>query len=289
MRENILSLIQEKLSELPQSEQKIGKVILENPLDIIQMSAAQLAKKANSSAAAVIRFCCSIGIKGFTELKLQLSAQSSHFQEAIHTDILPNEGIKQIKKKLYGNTTHVLEQTNTSLDNELIERAADWLADSPTIFVYGLGASDIVAMDIKQKFTRIGKQVFCSQDQHVLAASMAVAEDDSVYIGISNSGEKKEGLVLMQLANDLGLHTISLTKETRNPLSLLAELSLKTADTKEAQLRSAATTSLLSQLYAVDILFYRFITKRYSENIDHLERSRKAIEELSRLYEEENE
>lgn len=286
MSENILLLIQEKLPQLPPSEQKIGKIILRSPLDIIQMSAEQVAKKAESSAAAVIRFCRSIGVKGFTELKLQLSAQSSHFHEKIDTDILPNEGIEQIKKKLFGNTTHVLEQTNTSLDNKRIEIAADWLVDSPTIFVYGLGASHIVAMDLKQKFTRIGKQVFCSQDQHGLAASMAVAADHSVYIGISNSGEKKEGLVLMQVANDLGLHTISLTKETNNPLSSLAELSLKTADTKEAQLRSAATTSLLSQLYAVDIVFYRFITKRYTENIDHLERSRKAISELARLYEE---
>lgn len=285
MSQNILRLIQKKLSELPQSEQKIGKIILKNPTDIIQMSAAELAKKADSSAAAVIRFSHSIGIKGFTELKLLLSAQSSHFQEMIHTDILPDEGIEQIKKKFYRNTTDVLEETNSSLDNELIEKTADWLADSPSIFVYGLGASHIVAMDIKQKFTRVGKQVFSSQDQHSMAASMAVAEEASVYIGISNSGEKKEGLVLMKLAQELGLHTISLTKETDNSLSLLAEVALKTADTKEAQQRSAATTSLLSQLFAVDIIFYRFITKRYSENIDRLEQSRKAIAKLSELYE----
>lgn len=285
MTQNVLRLIQKKLSKLPQSEQKIGKIILKNPTDIIQMSAAELAKKADSSAAAVIRFTHSIGLKGFTELKLLLSAQSSHFQEIIHTDILPDEGIEQIKKKFYRNTTQVLEETNSILNNELIERTADWLADSPSIFVYGLGASHIVAMDIKQKFTRVGKQVFCSQDQHSMAASMAVAEEDSVYIGISNSGEKKEGLVLMELAQDLGLHTISLTKETDNSLSTLAEIALKTADTKEAEQRSAATTSLLSQLFAIDIIFYRFITKRYSENIDHLEQSRKAIAKLSRLYE----
>lgn len=286
MRQHVLFVIQEKLPGLPKSERKIGTYILEKPLEIIQMNAAQLARAADSSAAAVIRFCRSIGVKGFTELKLQLSAVSTQFQEEVHTDILPDEELGQIKKKLLANTSYVLEKTNIVLKDEQIEKAADWLVGSPAIFVYGLGASYIVAMDINQKFTRLGKQVFCSQDQHGLAASMAVAEAECVYIGVSNSGEKKEGLVLMQLANELGLRTISLTKEMDNPLSRLAQLSLKTADTQEAPLRSAATISLLNQLYAVDIIFYRFLTKRYTENIGHLEQSRKAIAELSRLFKE---
>lgn len=90
----------------------------------------------------------------------------------------------------------------------------------------------------------------------------------------------------MHLANELGLHTISLTKETNNPLSKLSKLALRTANVVEAPLRSGATISLLSQLYAVDIVFYRFMTKRYDENIKSLERSRKATTDLLHLFNE---
>ena len=286
IQQNILLTIKDKYSELPESERKIAEVIISDPLNVIQMNAAQLAKRADSSAAAVIRFCRSIHVKGFTELKLQLSAQTNMLQEDLHTDILPSEELEQIKKKLLMNTNYMLEKTNTSLEDGLIESVADLLAECPAIYVYGLGASYIVAMDIKQKFTRLGKQVTCSQDQHELAASMAIAPQGSVYIGVSNSGEKKEGLVLMHLANELGLHTISLTKETNNPLSKLSKLALKTANVVEAPLRSGATISLLSQLYAVDIVFYRFMTKRYDENIKSLERSRKATTDLLHLFNE---
>lgn len=289
MQGNIPLTIKEKLADLPESERKVGEFILDNPLLTIQMSASQLAEAAGSSAAAVIRFSHSLGMKGYTELKLLLSAQSNSLQEELHTDIRPDEELDQIKKKFWVNTSHTLEKTNVSLANECVEQAAQWLVECPTLFVYGLGASHIVAMDVDQKFSRLGKKVFCSQDQHNLAGAMAVAPKNAVYFGISNSGETQEGHVLIRLARQLGIRTLSLTRDTDNRLSQLADIPLKTAYTQEAPLRSGATTSLLSQLYAVDILFYSFLTKQYDENVSRLEKSRKAIRDLGVLFQEERE
>lgn len=285
MQQNILIKIQQQMENLPHSERKIAEIVTTQPLEIINMSAAELAEEANSSPAAVIRFCRSIGLKGFIELKLMLSAVSNDLEERIYTDILPDESLDQIKKKLLWHTSFTFEKTNESLVNERLEAAVNLIVNSPTIYVYGLGASYLVAMDLKQKLTRIGKAVICSQDQHELAAIMAVAQKDSVYFGISNSGEKKEGLVIMDVAKKWGLHTIALTKDTDNRLSRLADISLQTADTNEAPLRSGATTSLLSQMYAIDVLFYHFMTKRYQENVQNLGASRKATDDLNIYYE----
>lgn len=269
---------------LPKSERKIGAYILEKPLESIQMSASQIAKEAESSAAAVIRFCRSIGVNGYTELKLQLSAASNVIQEDLYTDIAPDEGLDQIKKKLLFRTQQAFQKTNETLDDKQIEQAVDLLAESPAIFLYGIGASYLVALDLRQKFSRIGKHVICTQDQHELVASMAIAKEGSVYIGISNSGEKREALIMMEVANKWGLRTISLTKETDNPLSRLAQIPIYTSDTKEAPLRSGATISLLSQLYAVDVLFLHFMTRGYVDNIKSLEHSRLATEDLNQLF-----
>lgn len=284
--QNILLRINGKLPTLPQSEQKIGKIILESPLAIIQMSAADLAKAADSSPAAVIRFCRSIGVKGYTELKLLLSAVSNEIEGASYTDISPDEDLDAIKKKLLWNTNYMLEQTNAILANDLLDEAVVKMVNSPIIYVYGLGASHLVAMDLKQKLTRIGKQVICTQDQHELVAALAIAPADAVYFGISNSGEKREANILMEIAKKSGKHTISLTKDSDNSLSRLADVALKMADTNEAPLRSGATVSLLMQMYAIDILFYHFMTKQYQENIGYLELSRTAISEFSDLMRE---
>lgn len=286
--QNILLTVKEKLPKLPKSERKIAKIILAHPLDIIQMSAADLAKMAGSSPAAVIRFCRSIGVKGYTELKLQLSAVSNEIEAASYTDISPDENLDEIKKKMLWNTNYMLERTNNTLVNDALEQAVLLMVKSPVIYAYGLGASFLVAMDLKQKLTRIGKQVICTQDQHELVAALAIAPKDAVYFGISNSGEKREGQVLMEIAKKTGAYTISLTKDSDNSLSRLADIALKMADTNEAPLRSGATISLLTQMYAIDILFYHFMTKKYEDNIEYLELSRKAIANFSNIMEMDN-
>ncbi len=51
----------------------------------------------------------------------------------------------------------------------------------------------------------------------------------------------------------------------------------------EPPLRSGATISLLSQLYAVSIVFYSFMTKRYDDNLKSLERTLRATTELENI------
>lgn len=221
-------------------------------------------------------------------MKLQILAASSEIEAVSYTDILPDEKLDEIKKKMLWNSNYMFEKTNQVLANEWLEKAVMLMVDSPAIYIYGLGASHLVAMDLKQKLTRVGKQVMCTQDQHELVAALAIAPPDAVYFGISNSGEKREGNILMEIARKSQAHTISLTKDSDNSLSRLADIALKTADTNEAPLRSGATVSLLTQMYAIDILFYHFMTKQYKENISYLELSRTAISEFSELMGEKN-
>lgn len=243
MNTNILFRIKEQIEALPKSEKKIAEIVLENPQAVIQMNATELAEVAESSPAAIIRFCHSMKLKGFTELKLQLSADSHQIKENLYTEINPNEEIELIKKKLVLNTTHVLNETNNWLTKEQIDEVTEHFEASSMIYTYGLGASYLVALDIQQKYTRIGKVVVSSQDTHYLVASMAVAPKNTIFFGISNSGEKQEVLSLMKTAKELGLITISLTEATNNSLSQQADIALKTGISGEAPLRSAATSS----------------------------------------------
>lgn len=284
MQNNVLLTIREKKITLPQSEKKIAETILRDPVKVIQMSATDLATEAGSSSAAVIRFCRSIGIKGFTELKLQLSADSQGIKDNLYTDILADENLEQVKKKMLINTNHLFKETNNVLETKQIERVSELLHESSIIYLYGLGASHIVASDIQQKFSRMGKIVVCSLDQHLLVTSMAVAGENAVFFGVSNSGEKKEVLALMIMAKELGLKTVALTNNTENALSLEADIALKTAFAHEAPLRSGATISLLTQMYAVDILFYDYASKNYDLTVTNLEKSKAAIQRYNQKF-----
>lgn len=284
MLNNILLNIKEKKDFLPLSEKKIAEVILNEPANVIKMNASQLAKKAGSSSAAVIRFCRSIGLKGFVELKLQLSADLQGINDNLYTDITPGEEMSQIKKKLLVNTNHVFKETNNSLNDAVVSKATTLLYNSSVIYPFGLGASSIVAEDFQQKFSRIGKKVIFIQDQHVLATSLAVADSQALFVGISNGGEKREVMALNKMAQEFGLKTISLTRNTENPLSKMSDVALKTAVAHEPPLRSGATISLLTQMYAIDILFYAYVTNYYKSSLENLEKSKEAIHQLYSHY-----
>lgn len=283
MHQHLLLAINQKLPDLPSSEKKIAEFVLGQPSDVVQLSAEKLAKQALSSSAAVIRFCKSIGYTSFTDFKIDLSQQLAQSGQISLSDIQADESLSTIKNKMLNNTHYFFEETCHYLEDAAVEAAVAILDEAPAIIVHGIGASYLVASDIKQKFRRIGKVVYCSQDAHELAAVMAIVDKTSVYIGVSNSGEKSEGIVLMELAQTLGLHTISLTKAGRNPLSDLAEISLQTADTKDAPLRSGATISLLTQLFAVDIVFYRYMALNVNQYVENLNQSHQATASFEQL------
>lgn len=284
MLNNILLNIKEKKDTLPLSEKKIAELILQEPASIINMNSSLLAQKAGSSSAAVIRFCHSIGLKGFVELKLQLSADLQGINDNLYTDILPGEELAKIKKKLLVNTNHVFKETNNTLADEVVSSATKLFYSSSVIYPFGLGASSIVAEDFQQKFSRIGKKVIFIQDQHVLATSLAASDKDALFLGISNAGEKGEVLALTKMAKSFGLKTVSLTRNTENTLSHETDVALKTAFAQEPPLRSGATISLLTQMYAIDILFYAYVTNYYESSLENLEKSKEAINHLYKQY-----
>ena len=269
--------IESIFTQLTQSEQKIAQYILEQPEKVIKMTAHELAHVSLTSPATVIRFCRSIGIEGFTELKLNLSAEIDSPTYTEYSDITPGEPIKEIKSKLLGNAYQSMKETTHLMDEQVILAFNETIRNAPIVYVYGLGASYLVAENIAQKWTRIGKPIICLSDAHVLLAALTTTKE-AVFVGISNSGETQEVVNLLKLAKEAGMQTVSMTQFGANSMSRLSDISIHTVRSKEAELRSAATSSLLAQFMAVDVLFYAYVSEDYETNIEKIRHSRAVVE-----------
>ncbi|MGO2100018.1 MAG: MurR/RpiR family transcriptional regulator [Vagococcus salmoninarum] len=270
--------IESILGELTQSEQKIASIVLEKPEAVIEMTANDLAKVSKTSPASVIRFCKSINIPSFTELKLKLSAELTSTTYTGYSDIVPGEPIKEIKNKLLGNAYQSMKETVNLLDERVIISVIDAIKQASLVYVYGVGASYLVAENIAQKWNRIGKTCVCVADAHLFLSILIAAPKDAVFIGISNSGETREVSRLADVAQESGLKTIGITQFGSNTLSNISDISVQTVRSKEAEIRSAATSSLLAQFMAIDVLFYAYVSENYAENINRIRLSRKAVD-----------
>ncbi|MGG4265847.1 MurR/RpiR family transcriptional regulator [Peribacillus simplex] len=275
--ENIILRIESLLNQLPKSERKIAQYILENPKDIIRMTIHELADHANASSSAVTRFCHSIKVNSFSELKVSLSSLISQPEKKGFHDIEPNETIASIKNKIVSNSVQAIQETAHYLDEAVLDNIIETMRSADVIYVYGLGASWLVAEDVTQKWLRLGKIVSANQDPHITATALAAASKNTVFFCISNSGETEEVLELVDIAKAYGIKTIGLSRLGNNGLTKKVDMSLNHVRAPEAKFRSAATSSLFAQFLTVSIIFYAYVSKFYNENKNEIERSRESV------------
>lgn len=274
---NILGLIKSLLNELPKAELRVALFILERPRDVLNMTAQELGKVSKASAATVVRLSKRLEIDSFPQMKLMLMKELDNGVIKGYSDISANEPLVDIKNKLLGNAYQSLSDTASLLDNELIEEAVRAMEKAKIIYIYGVGSSHLVAENLAQKWSRIGKTCISMEDTHSLIAAMISNSEDKLFIGISNSGRTSEVVQLMKIANNNHCNTMSITQFGKNPVMDVATINLQHVRVNEQAYRSAATASLHVQFYLIDVLFHAYASKNFETIIDHVVASREEI------------
>ncbi len=281
---NTFLIIKQEYQNFSPVERKIADYILENGAMVLTLSAQEMAKKAGTSPAALVRFSRRIGLTGFTQLKQKISASLASMDSSDDfEEVKKDESVGSIKRKVSIRMNTMIEQTNDLLVDETVTRVSNLLDASDLIFVYGFGASGLVAQDIFQKFTRIGKQVFYVQDIHHFSSSLVALKENAVFIAISNSGNTKSLLRLCSIAQQNEIPIVGITSDKKSKLARMTNELLQSTSGDTFVMRAAATISLMAQLYVVDILFYTYLSNHYDDGMSVIQSTRDTILDLDQL------
>lgn len=277
-----LLIIRQNYSNFTTVEKKIADYIFEVGEKMLEKSAQKVASEIGSSSAALVRFSRKLGYDGFSQLKQKLSASYAVHEddEDYYKEVNDSETPSSIKNKLKVRVNHMVETTNAALSDDEIMAAVALIDEAESIFVFGIGASSMVAQDIFQKFSRIGKQVFFIQDAHLFVSSLSISDRKTIFIGISMKGETKEVIELARVVKGMKIPIIAITSREESTLGQMSDYILHSVSGEDYQMRTAATMSLMAQLYVVDILFYMFVSEHFTESYDKLEKTRDAIKLL---------
>ena len=277
-----LLIIRQNYSSFTTVEKKIADYIFEVGEKMLEKSAQEVASEIGSSSAALVRFSRKLGYDGFSQLKQKLSASYAVHEddEDYYKEVNDSETPSSIKNKLKVRVNHMVETTNAALSDDEIMAAVALIDEAESIFVFGIGASSMVAQDIFQKFSRIGKQVFFIQDAHLFVSSLSISDRKTIFIGISMKGETKEVIELARVVRGMEIPIIAITSREESTLGQMSDYILHSVSGEDYQMRTAATMSLMAQLYVVDILFYMFVSEHFTESYDKLEKTRDAIKLL---------
>lgn len=272
-----IHLLDNKLTDV---EKRIAAYILAHPEEVISATAKEIGEQTQSSAPSVVRFIKKIGYSSVNEFKLSINSEKNEKREQKYDDVNLADSFEVTKRKLCNNAILTLEETSEVLKQEQIKTIVHLLEEKEVLFVFGIGASSMIAEDIYQKWGRIGKIIFLEKDLHILSAMLSSHQAKSAIWLVSNSGQTREVIKAAQIAKKINIPIIAQTMLGKNPLSKLADHLIQTSIPKEAFLRSAATNSLVAQLLVVDTIFYSFLqnNEQYFEKIYN---SRKLIEEIN--------
>jgi DNA-binding MurR/RpiR family transcriptional regulator len=274
--------LQAILDELKPSERKVADYILAHPQDVVKLSVQKLAELSGVSEATIIRLARSLNMKGYQELKLRIAGDlNKQTATGSYQEIMMEGSIESIMQAVSWNNIQSIQDTLSVLSREEVERAAEAMSRARKIDVYGVGASAVIASDVKQKFSRINLWCDAYSDFHAQLTSAVSLTDQDVAFGISYSGQTEDVIQSLTEAKQQGATIITLTKFGSSPVADLADIRLHTSSV-EKSIRSGAMASRIAQLNVIDILFITIISRRQADVIPVLEKTRLAVSRTKR-------
>lgn len=282
-----LARIRAALPSLPPSERRVADAVLADPARASGLSISALAQQAETSVATVMRFCRTVGIANYPQLRLALAAAAAREnalgreRPAPGTDISATDTLAEIVSKIIYNEVRALEDSGAGLDVEVLGRAVDAVAGARRIDIFGVGASAFVGQDLHQKLHRIGRMAFVWTDRHAALTATALLGPGDVALAVSHSGETEDTVEPLQAAAERGATTIALTNVPRSTLAESADLVLTTC-ARETPFRSGATVSRIAQLALIDCLFVGVAQRSYDATTAALEKTYGAVQRRRR-------
>ncbi len=247
------------LPALSPAEQRVARIVLADPAEAARRTITDLAAAAQTSEASVVRFCRSIGLTGYPQLRIRLAEEAARRVEPVDARvaggaIAPGADLSQIIATVAFNDARAVEETAQQLDPVVCEQIVLAMLKATRIEVFGAGASGFVAADFQAKLHRLGRVAYYWPDVHGALASAAMLNAGDVAFGISHTGTTWDTIEMLTRARQAGATTVALTNFPRSTISEAADWVVTTA-ARETTYRSGALASRLAQLTVLDCIF----------------------------------
>jgi len=252
----MLDRIKASMASLAPAEQRVARLVLEDPRAFANLPVSELAERAHVSKPTVVRFCRSMGYDGLSDFKLKLAGSVSEGVPFIHRSVDADDKPGDVLVKVIDNAVAAFLKYRNDASTYAIEKAAEALASTyktgRRIEFYGAGNSGVVALDGQHKFFRLGVNTISYSDGHMQVMSATLLGPGDCVVVISNSGRTRDLMDACDIARRNGATTIVITA-SGSPLATAGHIHLA-ADHPEGYDRYSPMVSRLLHLVIVDVL-----------------------------------
>jgi DNA-binding MurR/RpiR family transcriptional regulator len=260
---------------LQPAERLVADYVLAHPHEVTGLPIADLARRSSVSQHTVNRFCRSLGLKGYPELKLALAqhlviAASSLSEQGGHP--ATPEGIVE---ETFRFNIESLRNTLALGQGAALRRVASRVARGRRVRWFGIGGSAAVCLDAALRLKQLGVEAEAVTEPYTQVVEACWLGKRDVAVGVSHTGESRFVVEALRLARQSGAATVGITNFPDSALGRAAEHVLLTASHRAWS--GASTTqvaSRIAQLALVDAIFALVALRRRpraSEAIDKID------------------
>lgn len=225
-----LAHVRASAGQLGPAEKRVAETLIAHLDEITELATSQIAQRAETSAATVVRTCQRLGYSGYHALKAEMTRFHYLRVEATPNGAAPAEASEQssIIDRVLSTAQADLASAAALLDRRAFAHAVEALTGAQRILFVGSGESATPAQDAALRFTMGGRQAVAPIDtlSQQFTARLLSAEDACV--AISFSGANRHTLDAVSAARSAGARIISITSSGVSPLAQRADISLAT-------------------------------------------------------------
>lgn len=245
----MLPQIESRLTSLSRAEQRVADWILGHARRAAHATVAEVAAAAGVSQPTVIRFCRSVGVSGFRELKIRLAEASGPPSNFLHRDVQRGDSGRDALGKVIDRSIQTLIDARPLVDALPIDDAVALLKRARQVVFAGSGGSGLVAADACHKFFRLGIACTATSDVPTMLQLSAVARPEDLFVLVSQSGRSHGVVAAADSARRSGAAVLALT-DSASPLAAAATLVLSLSAGEE----TSVFTPMSSRLVQLAIL-----------------------------------
>lgn len=264
-----------KLPQLTSTEAKIANYVLEHYEAVLQYNVSVLAKKAGVSDASIVRFCRSVGYKGFQDFKMNAARDILPRAKQFDPILDQEDDTETICKKIFTSEINVLNRTLLGLDIPVISEIADKIYSARQVLIFGTGGSHIVAKDAQHKFLKIGVKAQAYDDIDLQMMASSLVNSDDLAICISFSGSNYLSIECMKNAKDRGAYCVGIISQGKSPLSKIVDVTIYSAY-DETLFQSESVSTRIAQLAIIDAIVSNVAFKDYDASYIAIQSTRDA-------------
>ncbi len=278
MKDDLLRKITELLGALNPSEAKVGRYVLQAPGDVVHQSIATVAQESQVSEPTVMRFCRSLGCKGYQDFKLDLAVSLAGDTPYVYTSITQDDSTAQMAEKICQYSSNSLRVLYESLDIEALKKSIRILNNARRIEIYGSGASGIVALDAQHKLFRTKVPTVAYRDSHLQMMSASSLDEECVALAFSYTGQSLNIIEVAKMASEQGATVIGVT-HSDSPLAKFCDPVINNPNIEDTKL-FAPMVSRICQLAIVDMLATGIAMEKGIVAWEHLMKIKQSVSSL---------